>query len=286
MRTTSHQPSVAPHRGRWRPLLCLPPSAPRSGPPSSGVWTDGLALHPTRGVGARLRSRNTLIMPYDTPPWKSRALPCRSVLVFIRGLVVLGDIGAGARTERLALGETPNIAARIQSLAAPDTVMVSAATYRLIEGYFECQSLGAHALKGVATPIAVYRVLQEGQAASPMDVAAARGLTPLIGRASELEVLLAHGASPTGGPGGRHGHHRSALSWRLAPPRVQRLARGQRPRLYAPPARSRRTQRRDCCFHYLNGYGAVGTSKTIPVRLVTAPRARAFQRMPFKAGEA
>jgi predicted ATPase len=79
--------------------------------------------------------------------------------------------------------------------------MVSAATYRLIEGYFECQSLGAHAMKGVATPIAVYRVLQEGQAASPMDVAAARGLTPLIGRASELEVLLARWEEAKAGQG-------------------------------------------------------------------------------------
>jgi class 3 adenylate cyclase len=107
------------------------------------------------------------------------------------GLVVLEDLGAGERIERLALGETPNIAARVQSLAAPDTVTVSRATQRLIEGYFECQPLGAHALKGVATPMAVYRVLQEAQAASHLDVAAARGLTPLVGRAGELELLLA-----------------------------------------------------------------------------------------------
>jgi class 3 adenylate cyclase len=122
---------------------------------------------------------------------EARSAPLQVHVGIHTGLVVLGDIGAGARIERLALGETPNIAARIQSLAAPDTVTVSAATHRLIEGYFECQSLGAHELKGVATPMAVYRVLREGQAASHMDVAAARGLTPLVGRAGELELLLA-----------------------------------------------------------------------------------------------
>jgi class 3 adenylate cyclase len=122
---------------------------------------------------------------------ETRSTPLQVRVGIHTGLVVLGDIGAGARTERLALGETPNIAARLQGLAVPDAVIVSAATYRLIEGYFECQSLGAHALKGVTTPMAVYRVLQEGQAASPMDVAAAKGLTPLVGRAGELELLLA-----------------------------------------------------------------------------------------------
>ena len=58
------------------------------------------------------------------------------------GLVVVGEIGGGAKHEQLALGETPNIAARIQGRAEPDTVAISAATYRLVEGLFECQALG------------------------------------------------------------------------------------------------------------------------------------------------
>jgi class 3 adenylate cyclase len=69
------------------------------------------------------------------------------------GLVVVGEIGGGGRLEQLALGDTPNIAARLQGLAAPDTVIVSAATQQLIQGYFTCHVLGSQTLKGVATPL-------------------------------------------------------------------------------------------------------------------------------------
>src|SRR5213592_2731209 len=64
------------------------------------------------------------------------------------GLVVVGDMGGQGRQEQLALGETPNIAARIQGLAAPNTVAISDATYRLVQGFFTCQDLGAQALRG------------------------------------------------------------------------------------------------------------------------------------------
>src|SRR6266567_9216376 len=77
------------------------------------------------------------------------------------GLVVIGAMGDQGRHEHLALGETPNIAARIQGLAAPNTVAISDATYRLVQGYFACQDLGAQTLRGVAEAIAVYRILSE-----------------------------------------------------------------------------------------------------------------------------
>ena len=69
------------------------------------------------------------------------------------GLTVIGEVGSGQKHEVLALGEAPNVAARIQGLAAPDTVAMSAATYRRVEGYFDCDDLGAHVLKGVAEPV-------------------------------------------------------------------------------------------------------------------------------------
>jgi class 3 adenylate cyclase len=68
------------------------------------------------------------------------------------GPVVVGEIGAGERTERLALGETPNIAARVQGLAEPDTVVLSVVTHHLVAGLFECQDLGPQTLKGITTP--------------------------------------------------------------------------------------------------------------------------------------
>jgi class 3 adenylate cyclase/energy-coupling factor transporter ATP-binding protein EcfA2 len=106
------------------------------------------------------------------------------------GLVVVGAMGGGGRHEQLALGETPNVAARVQGLAASNAVVISEATYHLVQGYFDCQSLGAHTLRGVAEPIALYRVLSESGATSRLEVAQPRGLTPLVGRESEVTLLL------------------------------------------------------------------------------------------------
>jgi class 3 adenylate cyclase/DNA-binding winged helix-turn-helix (wHTH) protein/tetratricopeptide (TPR) repeat protein len=106
------------------------------------------------------------------------------------GLVVVGDIGEGARHERLALGQAPNLAARLQTLAAPDTVLVSATTERLIHGWFICESLGNQVLKGFPEPMPVYRVLAESGIQSRLDLVVASGLTPLIGRGQEVELLL------------------------------------------------------------------------------------------------
>src|SRR5215471_10691828 len=117
------------------------------------------------------------------------------------GLVVVGEMGGEGRYENLALGEVPNIASRIQGLAQPNTIMISPDTYRLIQGYFECQDLGAQALRGVAEPIAVYRVLSESGATSRLDVAVTRGLTPLVGRESEVTLLLERWAQVKAGQG-------------------------------------------------------------------------------------
>jgi class 3 adenylate cyclase len=96
------------------------------------------------------------------------------------GLVVVGEVGGSARQEQLALGETPNVAARILGIAAPDTVVISAATLRLVQGLFSAEELGPSMLKGVATPVQVYRVRGDTGALSRLDVAVTRGLTPLV----------------------------------------------------------------------------------------------------------
>ncbi len=106
------------------------------------------------------------------------------------GLVVIGNIGSGPRQEQLALGETPNVTARIQGLAEPDTVVISSDTYRLIQGYFDCDALGERELRGVPQPLAVYQVLGDSGMQSRIDVASTRGLTPLVGRESENTLLF------------------------------------------------------------------------------------------------
>jgi class 3 adenylate cyclase/tetratricopeptide (TPR) repeat protein len=105
------------------------------------------------------------------------------------GLVVVGDMGGGDRQEQLALGETPNIAARLQSLAAPDTVVISAATQQLVQGLFTCDTMGVQALKGMSQPIEVYRVLGVSAAQSRFEAAVTTGLTPLVGREEEVGLL-------------------------------------------------------------------------------------------------
>ena len=117
------------------------------------------------------------------------------------GLVVVGEMGSGGRHEHLALGDTPNLAARLQGLAAPDTVVMSAATARLVQGYFTCQALGVQTLKGMDTPVQVYQVLGESAAQSRLDVAGATGLTPLVGREAEVSLLRERWAQSQNGHG-------------------------------------------------------------------------------------
>src|SRR5215211_4140549 len=105
------------------------------------------------------------------------------------GLVVVGEVGGGTRQEQLALGETPNVAARLQGFATPNTLVISAATLHLLGGFFACQPLGTPLLKGLAQPLAVYRVLSERRARSRLEALGSTGLTPLVGREQEIGFL-------------------------------------------------------------------------------------------------
>jgi hypothetical protein len=105
------------------------------------------------------------------------------------GLVVVGEVGGGTRQEQLALGETPNLAARLQGIAAPNTLVISATTFQLLGGFFACQPLGTPLLKGQAQPLAVYRVLYESMARSRLEAVGSTGWTPLVGREQEVGLL-------------------------------------------------------------------------------------------------
>ena len=107
------------------------------------------------------------------------------------GPVVVGDIGNSANSLSLdAVGETPNIAARLQILAAINTVVISESTRRLASAAFDLQDLGRQELKGVTEPVHVYRVLAAKNASSRFEAAHPGSLTPLVGRSSELSLLL------------------------------------------------------------------------------------------------
>jgi predicted ATPase/class 3 adenylate cyclase len=135
-----------------------------------------------------------------------RLKPDRGVELAVRlgihtGLVVVGEVGGGPRQEQLALGETPNLAARLQGLATPNTVVISAATVPLLGGFFACQALGTPSLKGLAQPLAVYQVLAESTARSRLETAGGASLTPLVGRDQEIGLLRERWAQVKDGVG-------------------------------------------------------------------------------------
>jgi class 3 adenylate cyclase len=103
------------------------------------------------------------------------------------GAVVVSDMGAGEHHETLALGDTPNVAARVQSAAQPSEVVITAATHRLLAGLFIVEERGAPALKGLE-PIQLYRVVQPSGVRG-LAAAAAHGLTPFVNRTEERALL-------------------------------------------------------------------------------------------------
>lgn len=107
------------------------------------------------------------------------------------GLVVVGDVGSGQRSEQLALGEAPNVAARVQGEADPDTMLISEATRRLVAGHFRLEDLGSRPLKGLSRPMQLWRVLGLSDAASRFDALAAEGLAPFVGREREVSTIRA-----------------------------------------------------------------------------------------------
>ncbi len=106
------------------------------------------------------------------------------------GPVVTGIIGSTSRREQLALGQTPNLAARLQEVAAPGNVVMSAATHELVQGLFSLEPLGPQSLKEVSQPVEVYRVLGESGIQGRFEHAVRQGLSPLVGRRRPLGTLL------------------------------------------------------------------------------------------------
>ena len=107
------------------------------------------------------------------------------------GLVVVGDlIGSGAAQEQTVVGETPNLAARLQGVAEPNTVAIADSTRKLLGNLFELEDLGAKNLKGVAERTRAWAALRPSSVASRFEALHASGLTELVGREEELDLLL------------------------------------------------------------------------------------------------
>ena len=107
------------------------------------------------------------------------------------GLVVIGDlIGSGEAQERGIIGDTPNLAARLQGIAEPSMVVIAKGTRRLLGNLFELEDLGARDLKGIAGPVRAWAAVRPSSVESRFEALHATALTALVGREEELEVLL------------------------------------------------------------------------------------------------
>ena len=128
--------------------------------------------------------------------------PLQTRVGIATGLVVVGDlIGSGASQEQAIVGETPNLAARLQGIAEPNSVVIAEATRRLLGNLFELEDLGAKDLKGIAGPVRAWAALRPALVESRFEALHASGLTQLVGREEELELLLRRWSKAKGGQG-------------------------------------------------------------------------------------
>src|SRR6185312_7609176 len=144
------------------------------------------------------------------------------------GVVIVGDlIGSDNHQEWDIVGETPNLAARLQAIAAPNTVVIAEGTRKLLGNLFELQDLGAKDLRGIQGEVRAWAALRPSSVASRFEALHANALTPLLGRDEELELLLRRWSRAKGGEGqvvllsGEAGIGKSRLSFAL----LQQLAR-------------------------------------------------------------
>jgi class 3 adenylate cyclase/tetratricopeptide (TPR) repeat protein len=155
--------------------------------------------HPQRALLAALAIQEAM-QAYGQRLQRDRAIDFRLRIGVNTGLVVVGRIGDNLRMDYTAQGDTTNLAARLQALAEPGTILVSEPTYRLTQGYFTFRSLGARQIKGRASAL-VFEVSGRQAGRSRIDIAAEYGLASFVGRRRELDLLETLLAKAKGGHG-------------------------------------------------------------------------------------
>jgi len=147
--------------------------------------------HPYRAVNAALAIQRSL-NKYGNELKKEKGIDLKMRIGINTGLVVVGSIGSDLRMDYTAMGDTTNLASRLETLAEPGTVLVSESTYKLVQDYFDIKSLGHLEVKGKSLPVRAYRVRRLKRSRAPVDIAKGKGLTKFVGREKELEILIYH----------------------------------------------------------------------------------------------
>ena len=172
--------------------------------------------------------------------------PLQTRVGIATGLVVVGDlIGSGASQEQAIVGETPNLAARLQGVAEPNGVVIAESTRKLVGNLFELEDLGAQDLKGISGHVRAWAALRPSSVESRFEAMHASGLTELVGREEEIEILLRRWSKVKTGEEAMPHHERDGRPLLLS--QRQELLRGrcpcgylaiQRPRSQTPSSRS------------------------------------------------
>jgi class 3 adenylate cyclase len=143
---------------------------------------------PRRALRAALAIRDTLANLADTIRSES-GIELKVRIGIHTGPVVVGTVGNSFKMDYTAIGDTTNLAARLQTAAQPGSILMSDATYRLVRGLFVVEPTGPLDVRGKSEPVVAYEVLARAAGTSPMTIARERGLTPLVGREVELARL-------------------------------------------------------------------------------------------------
>jgi class 3 adenylate cyclase len=155
--------------------------------------------HETNAESA-VRAALAVIAAVNESPIHGESLSIR--IGIATGLVVVGSpIGEGDARQQTAIGETPNLAARLQGLAGPNGIVIDAATRQQIGGFFKFRDLGTIALKGLLNPVPAWEVLEEADVESRFEALRAEMMTPLVGRQEELDLLQRRWVRATSGEG-------------------------------------------------------------------------------------